>query len=78
MIPWVGFISKQGSLKQAQNYLEKAAKLSNDKEILLHLAEVYQAQGETPKAMDILRPMLKENAEDQEINSLMDRLHLRF
>ena len=73
---WLYF--KQGSLKQAQNYLEKAAKLSNDKEILLHLAEVYQAQGETPKAMDILRPMLKENAEDQEINSLMDRLHLRF
>ena len=73
---WLYF--KQGSLKQAQNYLEKAAKLSNDKEILLHLAEVYQAQGETPKAMDILRPMLKENVEDQEINSLMDRLHLRF
>ena len=73
---WLYF--KQGSLKQAQNYLEKAAKLSNDKEILLHLAEVYQAQGETPKAMDILRPMLKENAEDQEVNSLMDRLHLRF
>ena len=66
------------SKHKAQNYLEKAAKLSNDKEILLHLAEVYQAQGETPKAMDILRPMLKENAEDQEINSLMDRLHLRF
>lgn len=73
---WLYF--REGDLQQAQNFLEKAVKKLNDKEILLHLVEVYQAQGQTAKAMEILRPMLKENADDPVINSLMDRLHLRF
>lgn len=69
---------KKGNFTQAQHYLENAASKLNDQEILLHLAEVYQAQGETKKAMDILRPMLKDNPEDPLVNALMDRLHLRF
>ena len=73
---WLLF--RKGQLTEAQKYLEKAAALLKDKEILLHLAEVYQVQGATQKAMDILRPMLKENADDPVVNALMDRLHLRF
>ena len=73
---WLYF--REGDLEKAQNFLEKAVKKLNDKEILLHLVEVYQAQGQTAKAMKILRPLLKENADDPVINSLMDRLHLRF
>lgn len=73
---WLNF--REGRLEDAQNYLEKAASILRDKEILLHLAEVYQAQGNTLKAMEILRPLLKENTEDPEINSLMERLNLRF
>lgn len=73
---WLYF--REGNYEQAQHYLQKALSQLNDKEVLLHLVEVYQAQGLTEKAMEILRPMLKENADDPVINALMDRLHLRF
>ena len=73
---WLLF--RKGQLAEAQKYLEKAVSILKDKEILLHLAEVYQMQGKTQKAMEILRPMLKENADDPVVNALMDRLHLRF
>ena len=73
---WLLF--RKGQLAEAQKYLEKAVSLLKDKEILLHLAELYQVQGKTQKAMEILRPMLRENADDPVVNALMDRLHLRF
>ncbi len=69
---------REGNLKQAQQYLEKAVAILKDKEILLHLAEVYQLQGNTPEAMKILRELLKQTPDDPVINSLMDRLNLRF
>ena len=75
-VGWLYFQLKQYPL--AQNYLEKAAQKFKDKEILLHLVEVYQVQGFTDKAMQILRPMLKQAPDDPEINACMDRLHLRF
>lgn len=73
---WLCF--RQGDLNQARTYLEKANSLLKDQEISLHLAEVYQTMGLTAKAMEILRPMLKENPDDPVLNSFMDRLHLRF
>ena len=75
-VGWLYFQLKQYPL--AQNYLEKAAQKFKDKEILLHLVEVYQVQGFTDKAMQILRPMLKQAPDDPEINACMDRLRLRF
>ena len=73
---WLYF--REGNLEQAKLYLEKANSILKDKEVSLHLAEVYQAMGLTNKAMDILRPMLKESPNDPVLESFMDRLHLRF
>ena len=73
---WLYF--REGNLEQAKLYLEKANSILKDKEVSLHLVEVYQAMGLTNKAMDILRPMLKESPNDPVLESFMDRLHLRF
>lgn len=69
---------REGNFKEAQQYLEKAVAILKDKEILLHLAEIYQLQGNTPQAMKILRDLLKQTPDDPAINSMMDRLNLRF
>ena len=75
-IGWLHF--KRGDYTQAQSYLEKAAQRFKDREILLHLAELYHAQGQTAKTMAILRPMLKASPNDAMLNAFMERLHLHF
>ena len=75
-IGWLHF--KRGDYTQAQSYLEKAAQRFKDREILLHLAELYHAQGQTAKTMAILRPMLKAAPNDAMLNAFMERLHLHF
>lgn len=69
---------REGNFKQAQYYLEKAVSIFKDKEIMLHLIEIYQLQGNTPQAMEILRQLLKQSPDDPAIHSLMDRLNLHF
>lgn len=75
-IGWLHF--KLGNYAQAQSYLEKAAQRYKDREILLHLAELYHAQGQTSKAMAILRPMLQAAPNDATLDAFMERLHLHF
>ena len=69
---------REGNFKQAQYYLEKAVSILKDKEIMLHLIEIYQLQGNTPQAMEILRQLLKQSPDDPATHSLMDRLNLHF
>ena len=69
---------RAGDLTQARVYLEKAAELLKDKEILMHLIEVYQCQGMTPQALSLARALLQNDPRDEEVNSLLDRLNMRF
>lgn len=73
---WLYF--KKNKFEDAERYLLKATKASSDKEIWLHLAELYQAQGQTDKAMEILRTLMSLYPNDEMIEQFMDRLHLHF
>lgn len=69
---------RAGDLTQARVFLEKAATLLKDKEILMHLIEVYQCQGMTPQALTLARALLQKDPRDEELNVLLDRLNMRF
>ncbi|MBO7173980.1 MAG: tetratricopeptide repeat protein [Burkholderiaceae bacterium] len=73
---WLYFKKKQ--FVEAERYLLKATKKSSDKEIWLHLAELYHAQGKTDKTMEILRTLMPLYPKDEMIEQMMDRLHLHF
>ena len=78
---WLGLAQctyETGEYSLTITYLEKAAQRYKDREILLHLAELYHAQGQTSKAMAILRPMLQAAPNDATLDAFMERLHLHF
>ena len=73
---WLYF--KKNDHDQAERHLLKATEKSSDKEIWLHLAELYHAQGKTDKTMEILRTLMPLYPKDEMIEQFMDRLHLHF
>ncbi|MBR5458102.1 MAG: tetratricopeptide repeat protein, partial [Burkholderiaceae bacterium] len=73
---WLLF--KKKNFVEAEKYLLKASTKSSDKEILLHLAELYHAQGKTEKTMEILRTLMPLYPKDEMIEQFMNRLHLHF
>jgi tetratricopeptide (TPR) repeat protein len=73
---WLYF--KKNDHGQAERHLLKATEKSSDKEIWLHLAELYHAQGKTDKTMEILRTLMPLYPKDEMIEQFMDRLHLHF
>lgn len=73
---WLLF--KKKNFDEAEKYLLKASTKSSDKEILLHLAELYHVQGKTDKTMEILRTLIPLYPKDEMIEQFMNRLHLHF
>lgn len=54
---WINF--RQGKIKEAQELVEKAARLmGEDAEVFEHLGDIYQARGDTPRALDFWKRSL--------------------
>jgi len=68
---WVRF--KQGDLKGAEAYLQKAYQITPDAEIAAHLSEVRWAMGQKEKAREVLRHALESSPDNSRLLELQKR-----